>query len=361
MRNKEISVSAPGRICLFGEHQDYLGLPIIAGAINLRISIRGSLRKDRQINISLSDLNKEKNFLLDLDKELTYSSKRDYLISAINVLRRSGISLPNGLDCCIHGTIPINSGTASSSALVVAWIKYLLEAAKEKNDQHPETIAKLAFLSEVAEFKEPGGKMDHYTSSLGGIICIHFDRKIKVKRLKNSLKEFVLADSLQRKDTTCTLAAIKKNVFDAIEIVRKKIKDYNLKSPLNSEIREEIEKLPSLQKKLLKGTIMTRDLTAEGEALFKSDEFDHVRFGKLLTSQQDILRDYLQISTPKINRMIETSLEAEALGAKINGSGEGGCIFAYTPEKAEQVAEALRKLDTKAYIVQIDDGVRRNA
>ena len=26
---------APGRVCLFGEHQDYLGLPVIAAAIPL--------------------------------------------------------------------------------------------------------------------------------------------------------------------------------------------------------------------------------------------------------------------------------------------------------------------------------------
>ncbi len=30
---KHIRVTAPGRICLFGEHQDFLGLPVIACAI----------------------------------------------------------------------------------------------------------------------------------------------------------------------------------------------------------------------------------------------------------------------------------------------------------------------------------------
>jgi galactokinase len=56
--------------------------------------------------------------------------------------------------------------------------------------------------------------------------------------------------------------------------------------------------------------------------------------------------------------MIESSLQAGALGAKINGSGGGGCIFAYTPENAEQVAEALRKSGAKTYIIRVDEGVR---
>jgi galactokinase len=58
--------------------------------------------------------------------------------------------------------------------------------------------------------------------------------------------------------------------------------------------------------------------------------------------------------------MIDASLNAGALGAKINGSGQGGCIFAYTPGKSEQVAEALQKLGAKPYIVKIDTGVRND-
>ncbi|MHA1586217.1 MAG: galactokinase family protein, partial [Candidatus Heimdallarchaeota archaeon] len=33
---KKLSYSAPGRVCLFGEHQDYLKLTVIPAAINLR-------------------------------------------------------------------------------------------------------------------------------------------------------------------------------------------------------------------------------------------------------------------------------------------------------------------------------------
>ena len=106
------------------------------------------------------------------------------------------------------------------------------------------------------------------------------------------------------------------------------------------------------------GTLKTRDITAEGESLFRSSRFDHQKFGQLLTSQHAVLRDYLQVSAPKIEQMIETALEAGALGAKINGSGEGGCIFAYTPQDADRVAESLRELDTKATIIRIDEGAR---
>jgi galactokinase len=36
---KEIISLASGRTCLFGDHQDYLGLPVIACAINRNIKL----------------------------------------------------------------------------------------------------------------------------------------------------------------------------------------------------------------------------------------------------------------------------------------------------------------------------------
>ena len=172
MTEEKIRVSAPGRICLFGEHQDYFGLSIIAAAINLRISIGGTKRKDRTFKINLPDIEDTEEF--SIEKELGYNKERDYLKSSINLLRRKGINLPAGWDCLVKGTIPINAGSASSSALVVAWIKFLLETVKDERARMPDEIAELGFLAEVAEFREPGGKMDHYTSSLGGVVSIDF-------------------------------------------------------------------------------------------------------------------------------------------------------------------------------------------
>lgn len=357
MHEKGIKASAPGRLCLLGEHQDYFGLPILAAAINLRISISGQNISPRKILLDLPDIDEKDEF--PLDTELQYSQKRDYLKSAVNILQREGHSFASGWNCHIKGNIPINSGTASSSALVVTWIKFLLESLQDQRAQSPEDIAELAFASEVAEFQEPGGKMDHYASALGGIISVHFDPQLKVIPHKNRLQEFVLADSLIRKDTTGTLGFIKSNVFTGAKQIQQKLPQFNLKSPIGESELDIIETLPPIEQRLLMGTLMTRDITAEGEKLFAAEEFDHEEFGDLLTQQQDVVRDYLQISVPKIDRMIAVALEAGALGAKINGSGEGGCIFAYCPGKGKQVAEALRRLDTDPYVIHIDNGVRK--
>ena len=75
-----MQITTPGRICLFGEHQDYLGLPIIALAISLRSKISAVKRKDRNIIINMPDLDKVEKFSLE---DLSYSKERDYFKSCL--------------------------------------------------------------------------------------------------------------------------------------------------------------------------------------------------------------------------------------------------------------------------------------
>ncbi|MHA1954480.1 MAG: galactokinase family protein, partial [Candidatus Heimdallarchaeaceae archaeon] len=48
--------SAPARVCLYGEHQDYLGLKVIPAAINLRLNISSTKKGDNKITIQSMDV-----------------------------------------------------------------------------------------------------------------------------------------------------------------------------------------------------------------------------------------------------------------------------------------------------------------
>ena len=66
MLNFKITSRAPGRICLFGDHQDYLKLPIIACAINRHITIDAERNDQGIFNIQMNDLNQ--SFKIPIDK-----------------------------------------------------------------------------------------------------------------------------------------------------------------------------------------------------------------------------------------------------------------------------------------------------
>src|SRR5512140_2383725 len=155
--SSRLRISTPGRICLFGEHQDYLHLPVIPCAISLRIELAGSYRSDRLVQIDLPDIGSCEEF--SLDGPLEYHVEGAYFRSAVNVIRREGFTFSKGFDCRVRGRIPVNSGTSSSSALIVTWVNFLARMS----DQHVELAeydcARLAHAAEVLEFREPGGMM----------------------------------------------------------------------------------------------------------------------------------------------------------------------------------------------------------
>jgi galactokinase len=175
-----LRVSSPGRVCLFGEHQDYLDLPVIPLAISLRVAIEGVRRSDTRVHLDLPDIGSRDDF--DLDGPLPYRRERDYFRSAVNVLRRAGFAFSSGFDCVARGEIPISAGTSSSSALVVSWVNFLARMSDEPRALTPEDSARLAHAAEVLEFNEPGGMMDQYTASFGGLLFISFHPATRVER-----------------------------------------------------------------------------------------------------------------------------------------------------------------------------------
>jgi galactokinase len=343
-----LTVSAPGRICLFGEYQDFLGLPVITAAINLRTRLRGFSTQDDKVRLDLPDLQEYTSFVLTYP--LRYSMERDYFKSTLNVLWREGVQLKTGVEVTVRGAIPMNSGISSSSALVVAWTAFLLKLMNDPRADDPFAVARLAHRAEVVEFKERGGPMDHFASAFGGQLFIEAEEGKAPQRLPAQLGMFVLGDSREPNDATAILSYVKAATLDGLKRLGKRIHDLTL---------EYLDSVGSLltpeQSRILHAQLVNRDLTRVAHAQLQDDSFNHQEFGNLLFKHYEQLRDGLRISTPKIDRMVDAAMEAGALGAKINGSAG---MFAYAPEKYREVAEAIVREGGKAYIVRVADGIQ---
>jgi galactokinase len=351
-----MKVSTPGRICLFGEHQDYLGLPVIAMAISRRVSIEGSKRTDNQVVIHKPNINQ--NEVFELTNPLTYSLKRDYFKSAVNVLKKIGFEFSNGFEIEIQGNIPINSGTSSSSALLVSWIHFLTQMANNPRTLSQKEMGELAYQAEVLEFDEPGGMMDQYSTAIGDIIYLESTPKMMVEDLHPHLGTFVLGDSKEPKDTLKILGHVKFGMLKAIEKIKAFDSSFDLFITPKEKANDYKNILSADELILLNGNLSDRDILKEALTMFRSQSIDNQRFGELLNLHQDSLRDAKRVSTPKINKMIEAALDAGALGGKINGSGGGGCMFVYAPNNPEIVAEAIEKAGGNSYIITKDKGTK---
>ena len=103
-------------------------------------------------------------------------------------------------------------------------------------------------------------------------------------------------------------------------------------------------------------TIENRDVSFAGIAELSKKDFSIEEIGQLLLKHHEILSNKLNVSTMQIDRMIEASMDAGAYGAKITGSGGGGCMFALTPEDPNPVCEAIKNVGGDAYLVKTDRG-----
>ncbi len=367
----EIRVSTPSRLCLFGEHLDYLGLEVIAVAINLRFSARIAKRDDSLIRIAIRDssihtLNEENKkglyaiHEIYISEPIVYVKERDYLRSTINVLLREGYPL-SGFDIQMDSEIPIGKGMCSSSTMIVVLIRALLEGIGHPDAENPEKIAHLAFLAEVAEFQEPGGMMDHYSSALGGLVHLSFpEGRTEVKHLSGKLHgRFILFDSRQQKDTTRVLGNAKRPALEAIESLR----DYGITSVRDFTDDSKLpllEKLDAAHKKVLSAAIDNYRILLEAKALLTAGKIDDAAIGALLCRHHANLRDGLSISTERIEKILDTAMACGALGGKINGSGGGGCGYVYAyAEDCEKIVNAIEALGYPAKILCQDEGVRR--
>jgi galactokinase len=345
-------VRAPGRVCLFGEHSDYLGLDVIAAAIDMEIAIVAEPRTDNEVHISYSDLGEEDMFSLVSD--VAYRNRRDYFRSAFNVMARRGIRPLHGWNLQVRGTIPIGAGLSSSSAMTVGAVIAIAKMADRKLTETD--VALIAYDAEVAEFGESGGTMDHFASAFGGII--HVDMSLgKVTRLPARLASIVIGDSCEKKrDTVGDLQFIRTTVEKEYESISLEIDSFNRRTtPVNAIIGQS-NHFPTKERIMAEATLRNRDLTTRALRILSKKNPEPEEIGRMLTEHHAILRNELDRSTPKIERMIKVAFEAGALGCKINGSGGGGTMMAYCSKYEREIASAIEQAGGKAYIVKVSPG-----
>lgn len=363
-----IRVRAPGRICLFGEHQDYLGFPIIAAAIDRYIFMESKPNSEPSFHILMQDLQKEMKLPLNSIAELTYESKRDYLRSAYNVLKRRGLKWGDeankGYEIKLFGNIPINAGASSSSAMIIAWLSLLSYLANKPVS--PQEIATLGYQSEVAEFGEAGGMMDHFTSALGGLIYMQTAPEFKPKSISNYQKNFeqsfILIDSMEKKNTVDDLRRVKNNALESFTRISTIFPSFNKYTTQLNEIEPFLTQLPEQYRKVLVGNLSNRDLTQKAFKILEYSEKNILsdkekrNFGSLIYEHHQHLSQEVGISIPKIDKIVNLCMGFGAYGSKINGSGFGGTLFVYCPKNRDEIINMLKEKNITYYPIEISQG-----
>lgn len=150
---KKVTVSAPSKLHLSGEHAVVYGKPVILVATSKRLYV--TLEKQNAKCKTQNEIGKIKN-------ELHYLAKIVKLFE-----KKYETAIDNNVNLTVHSDIPIGVGMGSSAALAVATIGALSQwIGREWN---PLEINELAFEAEKIQHHNPSGG-DNTIATYGGLL-----------------------------------------------------------------------------------------------------------------------------------------------------------------------------------------------
>lgn len=348
-------VRAPGRVNLIGEHVDYAGLPVFPMALQYAVHVSVRPRDDGMVHVASSDPGYgPREFRLRPEIEPFPPGDWGNYVKAAAVAAASKFRADRGADLWIDSQLPVAAGLSSSSALVVAVLKALLDVSGIEPD--PIELAEVAADAEQYVGTRGGG-MDQAISVCAREGCaarIEFD---PVRVTPVSVPDgwrFVVADTgvqaHKSGNAKLTYNSRRAAVEEAVERVGGLLglpegERTCTRLLVEHSVPELLDAAPEvLDERLLRRfrhVVTEAERTRRAEAAMLDD--DPQFFGELMNGSHESLREDFEVSGPELDRLVELARGAGALGARLTGAGMGGCMVALaTPDRVDAVLTALR-------------------
>ena len=277
------------------------GVKAILCSINKRVTVTAEKINERKISIN-SEIG---NIVLDPGKSISEinSPLKPFYYLANKVIKNQN----TGIQINIDSEIPLGAGLGSSSACCVAGAAAIFRLFGEISK---EEILKHAIEAEKTIFENTSGA-DCTVCTYGGIM--EYDKKQGFKKIEN--------------EPNFHLVIVNSNIKHSTESMVSKVKQFEI------ENEEEFTKLCDQESKLVKDVL----------ELLKENNTSKI--GEKINQNQEYL-EIIGISNNELRKMIKMG-QKSSFGAKITGSGGGGCIFAITNKS--NLDKTLKEFKNKNY------------
>jgi mevalonate kinase len=299
----KVTVSAPGKLMLLGEHAVVYSRPCLVTAVDQRMRATVELLGSQEFQLEAPDVNVTgyKKSLSELGVGEMPKGAQFVEVAVKNVAEK--YPLKSGIRVTTVSEFSSQFGFGSSSASTVCAVK-AISVLFGLNLSEKE-IFDLSYKT-VLDIQKKGSGFDVAAAVFGK--TLYFTTGGRVIEPLAVFKLPLLVGYSGVKADTVTLINKVKETFAGREVRLE-------------EIYDGIKKLVE-EAKL---------------ALLKSD---WQKFGDLMNQNQKYLRDELGVSIDKLDKMISASLSAGAYGAKLSGAGGGDCMIAVCPEDKEPLVKS---------------------
>ena len=342
-KQPELTVYAPGRVNIIGEHTDYNDGFVMPCAINYGTAIAGSKRADHIWNVYAADLDLEDTFSLDEDFPQSEQKWANYVRGVVKFIQERCPQFKQGADLVISGNVPHSSGLSSSAALEVAIGKFCQQLS-----DLPLTHTEIALIGQKAENKFVGancGNMDQLISALGQkdhllmIDCRSLEtqptpvpKDVAVIIVNSNVPHDLVTGEYNTRRWQCEKAA----EFFGVKALR----DVSVEEFQKREA--ELIALNALVAKRARHVVTENQRVLDAVEALKHN--DLTKLGELMGQSHESMRDDFEITVPQIDYLVELAqlVIGKTGGARMTGGGFGGCIVALAPhDKVEEVRKII--------------------
>ena len=302
-----ITVHAPGRVNLIGDHTDHCGGLALPCAIDLGITITGTRAESIEL-LSTIDGGRV-SMSLPVDEFPDEPRWGRYVAAVAN-------QCPDGLHGRIDSDLPAGAGLSSSAALEIAL------ALAFGYDGPPMDLARLGQRAEHLATGTPTGLLDQIAIThavAGHAACIDFTTlAVEQVAVPDDLDIVVVHSGQER--------TVESSAYG--ERVEACTRATALIGPLPDATADDIEALddPVLRRRARHVRTETARVRAAVEALRVGDRHT---LGAAMTESHVSLRDDFEVSTPVLDDLVDRLLAVDGVtGARLTGAGFGGCVVA---------------------------------
>jgi galactokinase len=325
-KNPEVSVFAPGRANIIGEHTDYNNGFVLPFAIGQGIQFLASPNDTQLIKIWAENLNESVTLdLKNLDTAHQYGWAK-FVIQIFAVLKDKPIK---GFDMVFGGNLPIGAGISSSSALTCGFVAVLNQISSL--NMGADDMMWTAIHAERG-YGVQGGIMDQFSiingkkghamlldcaSNAANHIDLHMDGYTFYLFNTNVKHNLLHTDYNQRrKECETAVATLVDHGFE-IQSLR----------DLNVDDLSRI--LPLLDSTLYhRASFVIEENQRVMDAIKSFENADFEPLGQLIYQSHEGLSQKYEVSCSELDTLVELAKSIdEVLGARMMGGGFGGCTI----------------------------------
>lgn len=316
----KITVSAPGKLMLFGEHAVVYGRPCIVTAVGQRMKAQVALLAEPVFQLDAPDV-QITNYQKPISEVGIGAIPKGALFVEFAIKNFvSRYPIKTGIKVTTKSQFSAQFGFGSSSASTVCVIKALSELTKKKLSNRQ--IFDLSYKT-VLDVQGKGSGFDVAAAVYGGTLFYKVKQSPKVVRGLYFVTEGKVIKPLKI-DQLPLIVGYSGIKFDTVSIVNQVAKRAKKYPWLIDNVYNQIGKLVEQAKK----------------ALLKSD---WPTLGELMNFNEGLLAT-LGVEGNRLANMIYAAREAHSYGAKLSGAGMGDCMICLAPQsKIKNVKNAITK------------------